>query len=267
MASPQLENGYTKVANELFDALCCLQLSGHEWSYVMAVMRKTYGYNKKEDWVTNTQIAQMTGLRKERVSEAKKRLVEKKIVTENRNKISLNKNYEEWQELRKTVTGVTENRNKKLRKTVSTKERKKIYKTNTADAVNNSLLTDMKFRDKRRYNEDGHWEEPSIDADTGEELEDTRAAQEEEEKKLNQGIRHNLRLLEGTRGLSFGSGKDFAYHAKIYRELLKNGWSHESIAQTFIDLQNTPYWVEQKELGNYPGMNTVQSLLRNKKPR
>lgn len=146
MASPQLEDGYTKIANELFEALCRVQLSGHEWSYVMAVMRKTYGYNKKEDWVTNTQIAQMTGLRKERVSEAKRRLLEKKIVTENRNKISLNKNYEEWLELRKTVTPVTENRNKKLRKTVSTKEKKEtIQKTvvNTKEKLPTNKLTNM----------------------------------------------------------------------------------------------------------------------------
>jgi len=88
MASPQLENGYTRVANELLEALMTVQMSGSEWQYVMCVFRKTYGYNKKEDWVTNTQIMKMTGLRKERVSEAKSRLLNKKIVTENRNKIS-----------------------------------------------------------------------------------------------------------------------------------------------------------------------------------
>ena len=71
MASPQTENGYTKIANELLDAVCALQLSGHEWSVVHAIIRKTYGYNKKEDWVTNTQIADLTGLHRVRVSEAK----------------------------------------------------------------------------------------------------------------------------------------------------------------------------------------------------
>lgn len=135
MKSPQKENGYTPIANELLDALCRLHLSGNEWSYVHALIRKTYGYHKKEDWITGSQIVLMTGLKKERVSEAKKRLIERKIVTENRNKISLNKDYDGWLELRKSVTIVTENRNKRLRKTVNTKERKIILQKITSDSV------------------------------------------------------------------------------------------------------------------------------------
>lgn len=122
MASPQTEDGFTKIANELLDALCRLHIAGNEWSYVHAVIRKTYGYNKKEDWVTNTQIALLTGMNKVRVSEAKNKLLELQIVTENRNKISLQKDYTKWGQLRKTVTKVTENRNSELRKTVSTKD-------------------------------------------------------------------------------------------------------------------------------------------------
>lgn len=122
MASPQKENGYTPIANELLDALCRLHISGNEWSYLHAVIRKTYGYNKKEDWVTNSQIAKITGLHPVRVSEAKKKLLELGIVTENRNKIALQKDYAKWGKLRKTVTKVTENRNSELRKTVYTKD-------------------------------------------------------------------------------------------------------------------------------------------------
>ena len=86
MASPQIENGYTKIANELLDALCCVDLSGHEWKVVHAIIRKTYGYNKKEDWMTNTQIMLLTGQTQQKVSQAKKKLVERNIVTENGNK-------------------------------------------------------------------------------------------------------------------------------------------------------------------------------------
>lgn len=122
MASPQTEDGYTKIANELLDALCRIHLSGNEWCYVHALIRKTYGYNKKEDWITNSQICLVTGMNRQRVSEAKKVLVERGIVTENRNKISLNKNYEDWKLLRKSGQIVTENRNSLLRKTVHTKD-------------------------------------------------------------------------------------------------------------------------------------------------
>lgn len=126
MASPQLENGFTRIANEILEQLSRVQMSGTEWQFVMCLFRKTYGYNKTEDWITGSQIVVATGMKKERVSEAKKRLLERQIVTENRNKISFQKDWEKWKELRKSVTGVTEKRNKVLRKSVNTKERKKL---------------------------------------------------------------------------------------------------------------------------------------------
>lgn len=126
MASPQLENGFTRIANEILEQLSRVQMSGSEWQFVMCLFRKTYGYNKSEDWITGSQIVKTTGMKKERVSEAKKRLLERKIVTENRNKISFQKDWELWVELRKSVTVVTEKRNKVLRKSVNTKERKKL---------------------------------------------------------------------------------------------------------------------------------------------
>lgn len=158
MASPQLEDGYTKVSNELLEALCCLQLSGHEWSYVLAVIRKTYGFNKKEDWVTNTQIAKMVGLPRQRVSEAKLRLLAKNVVTENRDKISLNKDYEKWSVSRKTVTGVTENRDKLSRKTVPTKETKKLIKERGDKSPSLSEINNKKNM---------AWNTPADDADEG----------------------------------------------------------------------------------------------------
>lgn len=124
MASPQLENGFTRIANEILENLARVQMSGSEWQFVMCLFRKTYGFNKTEDWLTGSQIVKITGLKKERVSEAKKRLLERGIVTENRNKISFQKDHERWVELRKSVTVVTEKRNKVLRKSVNTIDNK-----------------------------------------------------------------------------------------------------------------------------------------------
>ena len=124
MASPQLENGFTRIANEILENLSRVQMSGTEWQFVMCLFRKTYGFNKSEDWITGSQIVMMTGLKKERVSEAKKRLIERKIVTEKRNKISFQKDHDQWVELRKSVTGDTEKRNNLLRKSVNTIDNK-----------------------------------------------------------------------------------------------------------------------------------------------
>lgn len=157
MASPQPDK-FTKVSSELLEAFCFLQLSGSEWSFVHALIRKTYGYNKKEDWITNTQIMAMTGLGKERVSEAKKSLLAKNIVTEKRNKIGLQKDYEKWKELRKNVTKVTEKRNYQLRKNVTTID--SIDNIIDISETNVSAKQDMPFN---RHSDD--YEEGYVDID------------------------------------------------------------------------------------------------------
>lgn len=166
MSSPQKENGYTPIANELLDALCRLHLSGSEWSYLHALIRKTYGFNKKEDWVTNSQICTLTGMRKERVSEAKRSLISKNIVTEKRNKISIQKDYERWQELRKSVTKVTEKRNSELRISVHTKDT--ITKDNNCETKVSRKKDIMGWK---AHNENDHADDiPSIDLDSREEV-------------------------------------------------------------------------------------------------
>ena len=49
MASPQIEDGYTKIANELLEAISKVNLSSYEFRVIMAIIRKTYGFNKKSD--------------------------------------------------------------------------------------------------------------------------------------------------------------------------------------------------------------------------
>lgn len=125
---------------------------------------------------------------------------------------------------------------------------------------------DMSFKNQQKYKEDGHWEEPAIDADTGEEILDEIEVEKAELRELNEKIRHNLKLVEPARGIPFGKGKDMNYHVKIYREMLDAGWSHGGIFDEFIALINSDHWKKQRKLGYYPGMNTVQFTCRNKKP-
>lgn len=75
-----LSNGYTKVANEIQKLKPRLRLSGREWQCFEAVIWLTYGWNKKQDRVTNTVIAELTGLSDTHVSDAIKSLAERKII-------------------------------------------------------------------------------------------------------------------------------------------------------------------------------------------
>jgi len=51
---------------------------------------------KKEDWISVSQLSEMTGIRMQHVSRTKKELVAMKLVTKSGNKIKFNKNYDEW---------------------------------------------------------------------------------------------------------------------------------------------------------------------------
>ena len=94
--TPQLENGYVRISNEIYDKLCNFRMPGQVRQIVDCVVRKTYGYNKKEDWIAQTQIIEMTGMNKGNVSRELKRAVTNKIVIVSDNRLRLNKNLDEW---------------------------------------------------------------------------------------------------------------------------------------------------------------------------
>ncbi|XUV82743.1 replication protein [Enterobacter sp. TMH.L2] len=75
-----LANGYTKTANEIQKLKPRLRMSGREWQCLEAIIWLTYGWNKKQDRVTNTVIAELTDLGESHVSDAIKHLAERKII-------------------------------------------------------------------------------------------------------------------------------------------------------------------------------------------
>lgn len=98
--SPQLEDGYVRIANDLVEHLAKLHLSGNEWMIVWTVLRKTWGWNKKEDAISLTQFQEATGLSRPSVQEALNKLVLKKVLVLNKktyiNTYSFNKLQTEW---------------------------------------------------------------------------------------------------------------------------------------------------------------------------
>lgn len=129
MASPQKENGHIRIANELVEAFAMTQLSGYEIRIIWVVLRKTWGWGKKEDWISFSQFRELTGLLDPHISRTLKRLVSRNILTKNGNCYGLQKDYQNWYgELPKMVSQVTKNgkspRVKELPKMVDTKESK-----------------------------------------------------------------------------------------------------------------------------------------------
>lgn len=92
----QLEDGFTRVANDLLDAAMASGLSETELCILLAVWRKTYGYSKKMDWISNEQLEGMVGKHHTHCSTAKNLLINKKVLLQEGRKIGMNTNVAEW---------------------------------------------------------------------------------------------------------------------------------------------------------------------------
>ncbi|OAQ21014.1 hypothetical protein TDIS_0940 [Thermosulfurimonas dismutans] len=95
-----MENGYTRIANELLEALCRARLGSRELKVVLAVVRLTYGFLRKENTISLGKLAEMTGLRRERLSEVVKALERKNVLRVSKENgrliLGLQKDYSKW---------------------------------------------------------------------------------------------------------------------------------------------------------------------------
>jgi phage replication O-like protein O len=91
-----LDDGYTRIANELLEAVMAADLTARQLKVVMAVIRKTYGFGKKFDRITNTQIAAMTRIHHTHVCTAKNEMIAMNIILTNGLAIGVNKVISDW---------------------------------------------------------------------------------------------------------------------------------------------------------------------------
>ncbi|NIA39596.1 replication protein [Klebsiella pneumoniae] len=91
-----IDDGYTRIANELLEAVMAADLTARQLKVALAVIRKTYGFGKKFDRITNTQIAAMTGIHHTHVCKAKNEMIAMNIIVSNGHAIGINKVISEW---------------------------------------------------------------------------------------------------------------------------------------------------------------------------
>lgn len=107
-SKPQVENGYTRIADELLEALIKIRIPGQAMQVLLFIIRKTYGFNKKQDAISLSQFEAGTGLSKPRICHCLDKLSEINIITKNGNmattKYSINKHYSTWKPLPKKET-------------------------------------------------------------------------------------------------------------------------------------------------------------------
>jgi phage replication O-like protein O len=103
MASPQLENGATKIANEILEILAKYPLSSYEFRVLLFIFRKTYGWHKLSDWICLDQFVKGTGIKDTHICRTIKLLVDQNIITKRGNRSNpeygFQKNYDKWLKL------------------------------------------------------------------------------------------------------------------------------------------------------------------------
>ena len=121
MADVQIENGYTRVANELLEAVYKTDFTATELKILLFVMRFTFGFSKKSHQFSLTFISKGIGISKRYASNSVGKLINDNILkvikehtdTESRI-VQLNKNYDKWmnrtavQLVKQSMTGEAE---------------------------------------------------------------------------------------------------------------------------------------------------------------
>jgi phage replication O-like protein O len=165
---PEVEDGHTKIANELLDAVIGHEFSKRQLKILLFIMRKTYGWNKSEDDISRSQIMEATGLLNPHITTALQELQNANVVIitngKHAKRYKINKYYDQWRvtnlvtitetvtvtetvTITETVTDCYRNGNNSLPKQYP---QKTITKDNTKD-ICIAVLNHLNEKAKRDY--------------------------------------------------------------------------------------------------------------------
>lgn len=96
MSSPQLRNGFTRLANELLEALYRADLAGGEWALIMCIVRASYGWGQKEAPISIREAAGRLGKHYSHTKRTARALMARGILARNGAAILIVKDYERW---------------------------------------------------------------------------------------------------------------------------------------------------------------------------
>ncbi len=110
--APRVEDGYIRIANELYDAILSYGFSGRQLHVLLAVARKTYGYGKKFDDMSASQVGALCGVARNHVTTTLKQLEALNVISCRPGRygmvIGINKRYASWAREEKLSLGSPE---------------------------------------------------------------------------------------------------------------------------------------------------------------
>jgi phage replication O-like protein O len=93
----RLEREFLQAPNSLFEHLANTYLSPYESKVINFIIRKTFGWNKVEDWISLSQIEEATGIAKPNVSRTLNSLKRRNIIRRPNSKhLGLQPDYSLW---------------------------------------------------------------------------------------------------------------------------------------------------------------------------
>lgn len=98
---------FTKVPNEIIEAIASSRSFCARARVMAVIIRKTYGWNKKEDWISLSQFEAITGIGKSNICRTLNQLVQAKIIIKSDNKYRINSISKAWKELSNPITIIT----------------------------------------------------------------------------------------------------------------------------------------------------------------
>lgn len=117
------DDGYTRIANELLEVVISADLTLRQIKVLLAIIRKTYGYNKKTDWIGNKQLSELTGLADTRCSTIKNELIQMNILISKGREVGVNKDISSWNlDITQNGKTFTKSVKRSLPKEVNTKD-------------------------------------------------------------------------------------------------------------------------------------------------
>ena len=116
MANPQPDQ-FTRISNELMEAIPMFKLNGTQLRILLVVLRYTYGFQRKSHELSLSFISNSTGAHKQQIKRELDILIQTKVLIEkseptfNRSRvIEFNKNYDEWLISRQSAKTLTVNK-------------------------------------------------------------------------------------------------------------------------------------------------------------
>jgi|Deesub1362A_J573_1020465.scaffolds.fasta_scaffold00268_2 phage replication O-like protein O len=100
MARPDVKNGHARIANELINVFCKINLQSYEWRILWAIIRMSWSWGQKGCYSSYRELASKTGIDLRHTARAVQSLIDKFIVITRAGRkktyFELNTDYETW---------------------------------------------------------------------------------------------------------------------------------------------------------------------------